>query len=572
MGSIYYGLSKISYEIGEDRLASGGEGSIHRIIGNDRQVAKVFKPGKRDSRREEKLRLMVQYKLSESQMEQVTWPQDVIYNQDGFAGYIMPKIEHASSLTQIYASNTYDLRYRLLAAINLCAAIDTVHEMEQVCGDLNPQNICINLNKADQQNAFKVTLVDTDSYHFISGGETYRCEVGMGDFIAPELQKKMAEEGDLKSVSLPSYTRETDLFALAVHIFYLLMNGCHPFACAKDSNRTHSNMEQMTGETAPDSVVAPQPIENIKTGFFPFYEQRKEVAIPIYAPEFESLPEDIRALFIRTFVDGYQDPKKRVSAIEWQRALTPLLEIIVQCSIDQRHFYFGVGKECPLCRIEGNIKQVFGVIDGPLIDEELDDVEEEKVDEKKKQILWWVIGIAISLILTLNSLPLGIGFGIIYMVVFYVVRFVVDLRRAISSMNDNMSYDCIPTDIDELGDINVLISNFGWENGDGTKTVLNKLPSQDCLEYYKDQAYDDGDVLDFRTVKLGENYFVKIYVYDKDDHDYCVSYIGNQDGTEYDLFCAKDTKFTSSDCEVIEKIISSLQILELGSNQELENI
>lgn len=361
----YQGLSGTIYEIEEKRLAGGGEGNIYALIRNENQVAKIFKEGKRDALREEKLRLMMLEKLSEKQIRQITWPQDVIYDQNGFAGYIMPKLVNASSLTELYTEEKYDLRFRLMAAANLCAAIDTVHQMGQVCGDLNPQNIFVNLNQSDRRNGFMVTLVDTDSYHFTANDVTYRCEVGLGEFIAPELQNKMSPKFDLKTVLLPSYTRETDLFALAVHIFCLLMNGCHPFACATEASPGESNISQMTAGKKADSIVCPQPIDNIKNGFFPFYEKRQGIVIPIYAPEFESLPDKIRSMFIRTFVDGYKEPSGRATALEWLQVLHTSLNSVRECSKSENHYYFDHVRECPLCKMEERLISRRGIHPSP---------------------------------------------------------------------------------------------------------------------------------------------------------------------------------------------------------------
>lgn len=356
----YQGISGIIYDVEEKRLAGGGEGNIHAIIGNSKQVVKIFKENKRDGHREEKLRLMIQKKLTELELQQITWPQDIIYDLSGFVGYVMPKLENDSSLTELYSAPKYDLRFRLLAAVNLCVAIDTVHKMGQVCGDLNPQNIFVNLDKNDRENGFKITLVDTDSYHFTANGNTYRCQVGLGEYIAPELQNKMVGGRDLKSVPLPSYTRQTDLFALAVHIFYLLMNGCHPFACAKDKKPEVSNMSQLNGGEHTDSSVLPQPVENIKNGFFPFYEKRQGIVIPIYAPEFASMPDQIKKMFIRTFVDGYSEPSKRVTALEWQQALSSLSGNIKMCTVVTNHYYFDHTSDCPLCKVDRKIESVLG--------------------------------------------------------------------------------------------------------------------------------------------------------------------------------------------------------------------
>lgn len=360
----YKGISGNVYVIDEKKIAGGGEGSIHSIKNNAAQVAKIFKPERRNREREKKLTLMVQTEMSRDLLEQTTWPQDVIYDSTGFAGYIMPKLKSTDSITAVYSNENglgYDYKKRLLTAMNLCIAVQNVHEMGQVCGDLNPQNICINLDENDRENVFHITMVDADSYHFSANGETYRCEVGLAEYIAPEIQKKLSNGNDLKTAPLPTYTKESDLFALAVHIFTLLMNGSHPFACAKDMNRAEdSTILQMNNSFKENSVVAPQPIDNIKDGFFPFYDKREGIRYPIYAPSFESLPEEIRDLFIRTFVEGYNNPKKRVGTQEWIDVLMECGGIncsnLIKCK--RNHEYFKHNTSCPFCEIEKRIDEI----------------------------------------------------------------------------------------------------------------------------------------------------------------------------------------------------------------------
>ncbi|MCR5625005.1 MAG: hypothetical protein K6G11_07165 [Lachnospiraceae bacterium] len=357
--SVYFGIKKKSYETHEDRIGNGGEGSIYTLVNNKEQVAKLYKEQYRTKNREEKLLTMIQYNLSDEQLKQVVWPQDILYDNNQFVGYIMPILKNTSSLIEVYSSSLFDLRHRILVAYNLCIAINTVHNMGQVCGDLNPLNICVNLDENDKDNLFKVTLIDTDSFHITASNRTYRCEVGLGDYLAPELQRKLKNGDNLKTIELPTYTKETDLFAVAVHIFYLLMNGCHPYACAKENNRMVSNIDQFVGTNVNQSVVAPQPIDNIGDGFFPFVEKREGITIPIYAPEFESLPLNIRKLFIRTFIEGYSEPKKRVSIDEWITALYGIVNSISRCNYNSRHYYFSHNNQCPLCEIDKNINSFF---------------------------------------------------------------------------------------------------------------------------------------------------------------------------------------------------------------------
>lgn len=355
----YQGMSGQIYELEEKRIAGGGEGNIYNIIGNSSLVAKVFREDKRDATREEKLRCMVSEMISKEQIKYITWPLDVIYGRNGFVGYIMARASNMQSLTSLYSTEKYDLRYRVLAAVNMCIAVERIHGAGQICGDLNPQNILINLDKQDRESYFRVMLVDADSYHYVSSAQkTYRCEVGLGDYIAPEIQKKLGGGMTLRNVPLPTYTQQTDLFALAVHIFCLLMNGCHPFACAKDTNVFDSNIQQMKADGGQPSVALPQPVQNIKDGFFPFYEKRPGIVPPIYAPDFSSLPPELQKMFIRTFVDGYRNPDQRVSAGQWVEVLQPMVTVRFRSSFGQcskGHFYFIQSSVCPLCEIDNRI-------------------------------------------------------------------------------------------------------------------------------------------------------------------------------------------------------------------------
>ena len=307
---IFKGKSGTSYKIIEPAIGKGGEGSIYKINGMPNFVLKEFIDSKRTEGRERKLLTMIASPVSNKIMEHVTWPKDVVYKNGRFAGYVMPKINNNNkSLNVMYKTVKYNEKdefiKKIIIAWNFCVAINSVHNAGQVCGDLNPNNITVNPNKGT------VTLVDTDSYHITekNRNRVYRCEVGMPDYLAPEIHEKMKKYKRLDTAPLPTFTRQTDLFALAVHIFALLMNGCHPFANAVDLSQNHA------------SVAAPQPIENIRNGFFPFYMNKSGLTIPKYAPKFDQLPEKIRKLFIRAFVDGHKNPQVRPNAIEWYNAL-----------------------------------------------------------------------------------------------------------------------------------------------------------------------------------------------------------------------------------------------------------
>jgi DNA-binding helix-hairpin-helix protein with protein kinase domain len=311
---------------------------------------------------------MVQYQLTEIQRKQVTWPLDVIFEGNEFAGYIMPRLYSAEDFTVVCGADitAVNLEDRLFIAYNICAAVDTVHSFGQVCGDLNPQNICVNLD-ASSETGLLVTLVDTDSYHIVNGKMMYRCEVGQANYLPPELQNRLYQGESLSTMALPTYSKETDRFALAVHLFSLFMNGCHPFACALDM----SEIAELD-----DSVEIPQPSENIREGFIPFIQKRQGITYPAYAPDFTSLPESFQKLFIRTFVDGHANPSVRVSAREWMQAIMEVLQNKGYIKCPQGHIYFIHKMECPYCDMGRRNQHLREQVTPPPVIKEPESVEE----------------------------------------------------------------------------------------------------------------------------------------------------------------------------------------------------
>lgn len=343
----YIGKSGKSYTVIEPALGKGGEGSVYKISGMPDYVLKVFHPANINDTLHNKLLVMIKTPLSASAMKQITWPIDTVYENNKFVGYVMPAIQNNEPLNVMH-SNKYiiTLSEKINIAKNLCAAINSVHNAGQVCGDLNPKNIIVDPKTT------RITLVDTDSYHITdkSTNRVYRCNVGRPEYLPKEIQDKLKNGITLRNAPLDTFTRESDLFALAIHIFALLMNGCHPFACAVNNQANIGPLS--VGHT---SVTAPQPIDNIKTGFFTFYQKKAGFNIPVYAPEFDSLPSDIQKLFIRAFVDGHNTPAKRPDAVEWYNALNTMQQNLVTCKKDKYHMYSKHLKNCPWCEVKNRI-------------------------------------------------------------------------------------------------------------------------------------------------------------------------------------------------------------------------
>ena len=353
MAQTYKGTKGANYTIVEPALGKGGEGSVYRISGMPDYVLKIFLEKNRTETRHRKLLAMIGTPLSISAMQQITWPVDVAYNNGQFVGYVMPAIKNNEDLNVMYSDKYIcTLSEKITIAKNLCSAINAVHEVGQVCGDLNPKNIGVDPRTGN------VTLVDTDSYAITDKNtkREYRCEVGLPEYLAKELQEMLHrnKDKDLRTLPLPTFTRETDLFALAVHIFALLMNGCHPFACAIDNSSI--NIQKLS--CSQPSITAPQPIENIRNGFFPFYAKKSGITTPLYAPDFDVLPKNIQLLFVKAFVDGNKNPKERPSAEDWYRELSKMQRDLKTCPKDKSHMFASHNKDCPWCAIENSVLSV----------------------------------------------------------------------------------------------------------------------------------------------------------------------------------------------------------------------
>jgi serine/threonine protein kinase len=225
-------------------------------------------------------------------------------------------------------------------AKNLAAALYSVHELGHLIGDFKPDNVMV-----DPKSGL-ATIVDTDSFHITGGqGWVFRCVVATPAYSAPELHGM-----DFSSAQLPTFTEETDRFALAVLIFHLLMNGASPFACSMTPG--------MTG-----SLGAFQPVENIKKGFCPYFPNSStpnHVAIPPYAPEIDTLPPDLRQLFKRAFIDGHKQMGLRPGPKEWFDVLGVLENSIKTCSANKEHLYYAQNPYCPWCSVEGKLRNMAG--------------------------------------------------------------------------------------------------------------------------------------------------------------------------------------------------------------------
>ena len=308
-----------------DVLGAGGEGAVYDVRSHPDFVAKIYHTNRRTDAVIDKLDVMISYPpLTEDAQTGhlfVAWPSHLLYDTaSDVIGFLMPKVDKTHSLFEYYNPALRHRRAPEIHYANLCSvakslatALDRLHGQGYVVGDINESNAYITENE-------HVTLIDSDSFQITDYQTTphtiYRCVVGKPEYTPPELQ----------GVSFADVDRNIhhDRFALAVIIYQLLMEGTHPFRGV------------YTGPGDPPGIET-----YISQGYFLHGASRRVPLRPMpNAVEWDTLHEDIRALFRECFDDGHTNPQARPAPREWVDALDQAMRDLKQCNRNRSHWYF----------------------------------------------------------------------------------------------------------------------------------------------------------------------------------------------------------------------------------------
>jgi DNA-binding helix-hairpin-helix protein with protein kinase domain len=202
-------------------------------------------------------------------------------------------------------------------AASLAAAVRVLHARGLTFGDLSRENVLV------QPEDRAAILIDCDGV--APDGWTHPADLFTDDTAAPEL----LEHGSL------ARSQATDLWALAVLVCQLLMEGSHPFS---------------GDPVGLDPDLPWSAVDNVASGrsrFAPAGLQIAADAVPLHA-----LPPAGRELAVRCFVDGAMRRSRRPSAFEWEIALAEAARstALRLCPNRERprHMYAGQSG-CPWC-------------------------------------------------------------------------------------------------------------------------------------------------------------------------------------------------------------------------------
>jgi serine/threonine protein kinase len=250
--------------------------------------------------------------------EKFLWPVELVTapGVDGF-GYIMPLREPRYKSIVDLMRRRIDPSFRALATSGLYLSHSylLLHAKGLCYRDISFGNVFFDPDSGD------VLICDNDNVSV--DGDPNSGVLGTPRFMAPEVVCRKA---------LPS--TQTDLFSLAVLLFYILMIH-HPLEGRKEL-AIHSfdlpAMIKLYGEEAvfifdPDDH-SNEPVQGYHDNALQFW--------PIY-------PESLRKLFIKAFTDGLKDPiHGRVREGEWRSAMVRLRDSIIYCGqCAAENFYDG---------------------------------------------------------------------------------------------------------------------------------------------------------------------------------------------------------------------------------------
>ena len=337
----YRGSDGRSYKLGTV-ISKGGEGQIHEVFSQPNVVAKIWKEPRIQQAR--KLDALLRHRSKVHPIHRsvlgLAWPSVALSDKRGTTvGFVMCKVP----LDRYHELVNYCIRDRrrdleasrgsafsradlMTIALNVGLLFAHLHRSGYVIGDVNHTNI---LAAADE----RIFLIDVDSIQTTDPdtGEVYRCTVGKDDFTPPRLVGRRFEEVDR--------VVEDDLFGLAVLIFQILMDGCHPYDAVDQSGKQgHTRAENIRSSNSPftrldldqakayvdlDTITNTKLKEQKKARFLATIEGKATtdfatLIVPRVALWLDLGPK-FRDLFARAFGSG---AGARPTALEWVLALS----------------------------------------------------------------------------------------------------------------------------------------------------------------------------------------------------------------------------------------------------------
>jgi len=293
------------------QLAEGGQGLVYRatLSSGAAFAVKWFRPGPYTARQRRAIDALVTYGRPHPAF---VWPIDLV-ECEGFAefGYVMPLIEERFHSFAQMLTRPEQPSFAVMAVIGrqLADAFAALHGSGLCYRDISFGNLLVDPAQAE------VVIVDNDNVG-TDGGDVF--VKGTLRFMAPEI---------VRGEALPSTA--TDLYSLAVFLFYLFVHG-HPLEGVRtDSTYTwheaghRSESELATRHFGLEPLFVFDPDDD---------SNRPLPGDPMWT-WWSLYPRFLQTLFIQAFTVGLRDASLsgRVTEGVWRRALLRLRDCVSVC-------------------------------------------------------------------------------------------------------------------------------------------------------------------------------------------------------------------------------------------------
>jgi len=313
-------------------LGSGGQGEVYRARSSQREAAiKWYFPHQAVQTQYEALKALIQFGAP---TDRFLWPHEVVRSgaSRGF-GYAMPLREpRFKSITDLMLRRAEPgFRAVTTTGIELADSMLQLHSRGLCYRDISFGNLFFDPDSGE------IRICDNDNVAI--NGAASPAVLGTARFMAPEIVRGES-----------SASIETDLYSLAVLLFYLFMVH-HPLDGGSESAIKCLDLPAMNllyGER-PVFIFDPEDSSNSP---IPGHHDNAMLFWPLYPPA-------IQQLFVRSFTAGLRSPYARVRESEWRAALVRLRDTILVCKCGMESFLApggyvegGQASTCWNCRSE----------------------------------------------------------------------------------------------------------------------------------------------------------------------------------------------------------------------------